>query len=304
MIDYNEIPGSPEYLHFKNESEGYMFCSNGDVYDSDASLIIYKTTDGGKSWEQIVSVDGYVFYGDSELYNNAIFGSIKSWESMTKNKLFKLDLLTQEFKLLDFTIERLGNIWTKNDSVYLDFINDNVHYNMLKTDTDFSSYSLMPFSYIPKSNSVIGDSANTYFITWENQFVIETNNQYKEIEIQKPTCITKIDKDKILIAANQYKPDAINLFQYDLTNDQLEKLHTFENYSIIKYLQSNENVIVGFLGNIGGMFVDYDLVYSTDQGKTWQIQKLKDSLMISPNCLVDNILYIYSGDRLQKITFD
>jgi hypothetical protein len=194
IIKHNEISGKPEYLHFKSENEGYMFNSKA-AYSPNASLIIYKTTDGGKNWEQIVSMNGYRFYGASALYGNAIFGSIKSSESVTKNKLFKLDLLTQEFKLLDFTIERSGEIWIKNNSVYLNLAtNDNLNY-ILKTDTNFSSYLLKPFSnnYIPQENGVICDSANTYFITYKDQFVIETNDQYKKIGIKDPSCITKME---------------------------------------------------------------------------------------------------------------
>jgi hypothetical protein len=93
------------------------------------------------------------------------------------------------------------------------------------------------------------------------------------------------------------------LYQFDATSDKLEKTQIFENYSIISNLQSNEKVIIGFVGNIKGLFVDYDLIYSTDKGQTWQIQKLKDKNMITPNCLVDNVLYIYSGRKLQKVTF-
>jgi hypothetical protein len=91
--------------------------------------------------------------------------------------------------------------------------------------------------------------------------------------------------------------------QYDPQSDSLKELHTFKKYARISCLQSNENVIAGFLGT-RTYFPIHDLVYSTDQGKTWKIQELKDALMIRPNCLVDNIMYIYSGDRLQKVTFD
>jgi hypothetical protein len=106
----------------------------------------------------------------------------------------------------------------------------------------------------------------------------------------------------VLIATNEQE-NTITLYQFETTSDKLEKLQTFENYSIVSHLQSNEKIIVGFIGNIKGMFVDYDLLYSTDKGQTWQIQKLKEKKLIKPNCLKNNILYIYSGRKLQKITF-
>jgi hypothetical protein len=309
IIDCNGIEGKPEYMHFPTENEGYMFSYTGNVY-FDAILFIYKTTDGGNNWEQIYSQKGYVFYGDSKLYHNAIFGLIKDAENITKSNLFKLDLATQEFKLINtdaFGIDGVGGIiFAKNDSIS-SFFSKNKQGGILTTDTDFSSCSLKPFEYkvkwiISPNDGFFSDNTHIYFITWKNQLVIETNSRYKEVEINSPECITKIAENKVLIATKEQE-NAINLYQFDATNDQLEKLQTFENYSIISHLQSNEKVIVGFVGNIKGLFVEYDLVYSTDKGQSWQIQKLKEKKLVSPNCLIDNILYIYSGRKLQKITF-
>jgi len=75
-----------------------------------------------------------------------------------------------------------------------------------------------------------------------------------------------------------------------------------KNYSIIKNLQSNDKAIIGFIGNIKGAFTEYDLLYSLDKGKTWQIKKLEEPNYVRPNCLINNIVYIYSGGaRMQKI---
>lgn len=300
IIDCNNIEGKPEYMHFKTENEGYMFSYIGNLYD-ETNTFVFKTTNGGKNWEHIYSGDGYLFSGSSILFDNAVFGYIKNAEDIAKNNLFKFDLTTQEFKLLDFNIEATGNIWAKNDSIYLSYYNKPHHYT-LATDTNFLSYSTQVFNYTEKEDGVISDSTNTYFITYTNKLAVELNNVCREIEIKAPQCITKIAENKILIATNEQE-NAINLYQFDATSDKLEKLQTFKNYSIINHLQSNEKVIVGFVGNIKGFFVEYDLIYSTDKGQTWQIQKLKEKNLIKPNCLVDNVLYIYSGRKLQKITF-
>jgi hypothetical protein len=270
--------------------------------------LVYKTTNGGKNWKQIYYQDGYYFYGNSILYNNAIFGTVKEPEDITRENLFKLDLATQEFKLFDISALGVdgvgGRILVKNDSICA-FFSKNKHRGILTTDTNFSSCSLKPFEYTVKSISslkegIFNDSTHTYFITWKNQLVIETDGKYREIVINEPCCITKIAENKVLIATNEQE-NTINLYRFDATNDNLEKLQIFENYSIISHLQSNEKVIVGFVGTMT-YFPMYDLIYSTDKGLTWKIQKLKE-LMIRPNCLVDNILYIYSGIKLQKITF-
>jgi hypothetical protein len=267
--------------------------------------LVYKTTNGGKNWKQIYYQDGYYFYGNSILYNNAIFGTIKNPEDISKENLFKLDLTTQKFTLLNTNnanVESVGGyIWISGDSIYT-YFTKNTHRGILITDTDFSSFLLKPFNYITRDGVIVSDSVYTYFITWKNQLVVENNGKYTEVAIKEPACITKNTENKVLIAT-QEQENAINLYQFDTTNDKLEKLQTFENYSIISHLQSNEKVIIGFMGNIKGLFVEYDLIYSTDKGQTWQIQKLKEKKLITPNCLVDNILYIYSGIKLQKITF-
>jgi hypothetical protein len=309
-IACNGLNGKPEYMHFKTENEGYICSYKGNVY-FDASIIIYRTNDGGKEWEQIYSQTGCVFYGDSKLYNNAIFGLIKDAEDITKSNLFKLNLATQEFKLLDINglgVDGVGGfILVKNDSI-VTFFNKDKHRGILTTDTDFSSFSLEPFNYTVKfitnaSDGMVSDNTNIYFITWKNQLVIKTNNEYKEVAINNPVGITKLAENTILIATEE-QDNEINLYQFDTTSDKLEKLQTIENYSIISHLQSNKNVIVAFAGNIKGMFVEYDLIYSVDKGQTWQVQKLKERNLITPNCLIGNVLHIYSGRKLQKITFD
>lgn len=300
LIDCNNVDGKPEYMLFKSENEGYMFNYKGNLY-SDANIMIYKTINGGTSWQKIYSAKDWLFYGYAKLYNNAIFGNVKSSKDLAKNKLFKLDLATNEFKLLDFNIEAIGNIWIKNDSILLSFGNKSQNC-VLSTDTNFLNYYVKPFAPVPKNNGVVYDGVNTFLITHQNTFIIDKNNAFKDIGINSAECIVTLGKNRVLITT-QEQENSINMYQFDGTSDKLEKLQTIENYSIISHLQSNENVIVAFVGNIEGMFVSYDLTYSTDKGQTWQILKLKEKNLISPNCLVDNVLYIYSGRKLQKIIF-
>lgn len=291
-------------MHFKTKDEGYLFTQKRDL-SLGSNIFVYKTTDGGKNWEQIYHQNGYKLFGPSILYKGAIFGTVTEQEDLRKSNLFKLDLATHAFSLLDINtigVDYVGDYILAMDGNISSFFRKDEQYGFLTTDMNFSSVSLKPFDYVIYDRNIINDNTNIYFITYENQLIIQTDGKYRAVEIKDPVCITKIAEKEVLIATNKHD-SIINLYKFDARNFKLEKLHTIENYSIIYYLQANEKVIVGFVGNIKGFFVEYDLIYSTDKGQTWQIQTLEE-IKIKPNRLVDNILYIYSGiESLEKFTF-
>ena len=107
----------------------------------------------------------------------------------------------------------------------------------------------------------------------------------------------------IIIAGNTLTDkNEISLISYKPNARQSRVVKKIKNYSIIKNLQSNDKAIIGFIGNIKGAFAEYDLLYSLDKGKTWQIKKLEEPNYVHPNCLINNIVYIYGGGaRMQKI---
>ena len=147
VIDFNEIQGKPEYMLFKTENEGYMFCYKGGLYQN-SSIFVYKTTNGGKNWEQIYYQNGYYFshYSTFTLFNNVIYGTIDDPENIANYNLFKLDLATQEFKLINpnaFGVDRVGGIIGTNGDNISVFFYKKEQRGILTTSTDFSSFSLM-----------------------------------------------------------------------------------------------------------------------------------------------------------------
>ena len=62
------------------------------------------------------------------------------------------------------------------------------------------------------------------------------------------------------------------------TKDELidYSIRTGAPLEVVENLQSNDKVIIGFIGNIKGVFTEFDLLYSLDNGRTWQIKKLEE----------------------------
>jgi len=93
--------------------------------------------------------------------------------------------------------------------------------------------------------------------------------------------------------------------KYNIKTHKRRKIKELKDYSIISEFKSNDSVIAGFVGNIVGVFTEYDLLYSLDKGETWEIYHLNDPNYYTPNCLIGNIMYIVSENRkIQKIRFE
>lgn len=121
-----------------------------------------------------------------------------------------------------------------------------------------------------------------------------------------PKSIVSQENNTIIIAGNTLSDsNEISLISYEPYARRLKVIKKIKNYSIIENLQSNDKATIGFIGNIKGAFIEYDLLYSLDKGKTWQIKKLEEPNYIRPSCLINNIVYIYSGGaKMQKIVLE
>jgi len=161
---------------------------------------------------------------------------------------------------------------------------------------DIENYALQGLGINEKSYAIFSSGETSYFGS--------TEKENKEIRLSiTPQSIVRQDNNTIIIAGNTLTDkNEISLISYKPNARQSRVIKKIKNYSIIKNLQSNDKAIIGFIGNIKGAFTEYDLLYSLDKGKTWQIKKLEEPNYVRPNCLINNIVYIYSGGaRMQKI---
>ena len=201
-------------------------------------------------------------------------------------------------------IKPISAIWNNNSKVF--YTNNRGPIKLYSLDKnqnidsiDIENYALQGIGINEKSYAIFSSGETSYFGSAEKE-----NNEIK-LSIM-PKSIVSQENNTIIIAGNTLS-DAkeISLISYEPYAHRSRVIKKIKNYSIIENLQSNDKAIIGFIGNIKGAFIEYDLLYSLDKGKTWQIKKLEEPNYIRPSCLINNIVYIYSGGaKMQKIVLE
>ncbi len=320
-VDMIKCKGIPDvnqafsYMYFKTENEGYLFGTYteyeelsekelenpNNIPKSTDEANIYKTTDGGKNWEKINSILNYKYFDIATVFNNAVYILRSDEREDFKFNIEHFDVETEEVKNLLNTKPVVSAIWNNENKIF--FTNNRGSIKLYSLDKNqgldsigIENYALQGLSINNKSYAIFSSSETSYFGS--------VDKENKEIKLPIiPSCITKQDDNNILIAGETKTDDnEISLVSYNVNTKQSKTIKKFKGYSIVDYLQSNDKAIIGFIGNIKGFFVEYDLIYSLDKGNTWKIRTLDESNYVRPSCLIDNILYIYSGGaRMQKI---
>lgn len=315
MFNSVGMKGKPEYIYFLNPKEGYSFNYITESEDQTEEQLndpnffpkktntssIYKTFDGGKNWEMVYSIDDYAFYNTAFCDGSTIYIKIINNAETLENKLLKFDLKTLKSSILDFNFERMGEVWSLNQKVFINSKNNNIN-NIYSTDNDFKKIDSQKIDNVFKDKVALLNN-KSYVLTWDNEiYEIEGNEALTIPNSAELESMTDKDIESLIVA--EKTSSSIVLLEYNVLTKKKQFLKEFERYSIVQGLQSNDIVICGFIGNIRGAFTEYDLFYSLDQGKTWQIQELKEKSYIRPNSLVDDVLFIYSGgNKFQKIVF-
>jgi hypothetical protein len=313
----NGIPDENQafsYMYFKTEKEGYLFGTlttyeeltdqelenPNNIPKSTDEANIYKTTDGGKNWKKIDSILCYKYFDIATVFNNDVYILRSDEREDFKFNITQFNILNYKVKKLK-DINSISSLWNDNKKVFFTNNENNIKLysldNKQRVDSaKIKDYALFGLSLKSMSYAIFSNKDRTYFGD------INKTNQEIKLPI-KPTNLAKQNKNTILIAGNTMNDDnEISLVSYDVNTKQSKTIKKFKSYSIIQNLQSNDKAIIGFIGNIKGAFTEYDLLYSLDKGKTWKIKKIEESNYVRPSCLIDNIVYVYSGGaRMQKI---
>lgn len=317
MIKCKGIPDVNQafsYMYFKTDNEGYLFgtyteyeeLSEKELEDpnnipkSTDEANIYKTTDGGKNWVKINSSLNYSYFNIATQLDDGIY--------ILRNDVRK----DYKFSIANFSIKKgdvenytntkpISAIWSNDNKVF--YTNNRGTIKLYSLDKNQNLDSIGIENYALRGLS-INNKSYAIFSSGEASYFGSVDEENKEIELSiTPKSMVKKDDNTILIAGNTLTDEnEILLISYEPNTQQSRVINKLKNYSIIENLQSNDKAIIGFIGNIKGAFTEYDLLYSLDKGKTWQIKKLEEPNYVRPSCLIDNIVYIYSGGaRMQKI---
>jgi hypothetical protein len=320
FIECKGLEGDPKFMYFKNEHEGFIFGSithyhyegvsdkelaNPDFipkYTNEAA--IFKTSDGGNSWHKIDSVLNASFTDIYDYDTDAIYIVLSNSTEHFKNNVLKFDV-SRNRKVWSDTIRTISSLWIQKNNLCYTSNRDHIKLYTLNEELTLVDSSGLDF-YAEKG---VGVNNNCFCIfdyhhkSSLGQIIKGVPDYELPLPIQPQDII--IDKNRLILAGmEKTSENTMSLMGMDVNTLKANLIHQFPNYSIIRDLHSNEKVISAFLGNIRGLGVDYDLWFSLDKGKTWQICKLREQNMISPNFLIGNILYIYSGGRMQKIKFE
>ena len=316
IINFNGMKGKSEYIYFTNPKEGYSFnyiteskeqteqqLNDPNFFPESRDIaIIYKTIDGGKNWKRITSIENRKFFNRVLVFQNAVYIASNDFYNK-KVYIVKFNVLTDKIEF-EKEFDVIGGIYDDKSNIYIGTEKGPV---VTKFDRNLTIRGKIQ---IDLGNDVLFIDNKLFSILRNKDGHTGLRQYYKEkiknVEMLiEPENIVKQSKDKIIIAGNNKSDNnKISIISYDVKSENSQILKEFGGYNIVQGLQSNDKVICGFIGNIEGTFTEYDLFYSLDKGKTWQIQKLKENSYIRPSVLIDNTLYIFSGaKRIQKITF-
>lgn len=305
------------YMYFKTDNEGYLFGTYTEYAELSEKELenpnniprlideanIYKTTDGGRNWIKINSCLNYSYFNICTQLNGYVY-ILRN--DVRRDYNFSIAVFSTKKGYIEkiIKIKPISAVWNDNSKVY--YTNNRGSIKLYSLDknqnidsVDIENYALQGIGINEKSYAIFSSGETSYFGSAEKE-----NN---EIELSiMPKSIVSQENNTIIIAGNTLSDaNEISLISYEPYAHRLRVIKKIKNYSIIENLQSNDKATIGFIGNIKGAFIEYDLLYSLDKGKTWQIKKLEEPNYIRPSCLINNIVYIYSGGaRMQKIVLE
>jgi len=318
LIQANGMPDVDQdfsFMHFINVDEGYLFgtlsiwsdTSNEQIENSNKKnhfteeANIYKTTDGGKNWIKIDSINNCSYSKNATYYDGSIYIYLKNSIKNYTNSLLRFKIADSSITVLKYNFERIGEIWINENKICIIYTNNDIS-KILVTNRDLKKIDSICIDKSFRSN-ILSVMNQSVVLTYYNQLYNITKNRRINFTDSLFSYITVKNNSEILILV--HKNNNINILAVNIITNKLKRIGRIPGYHIVYDLQSNNKIITCFVGNMEGFFNCYDLLYSVDEGKTWKIRKLTESSYVFPSCLIDNILYIYSGGaRIQKIILE
>jgi len=308
----------PVYIIFNSDKIGYAFCNGDKSPKSSEALLanpnfnapitfsayVYKTSDGGHSWSQVKMLNNYSFYPTALSRKNKIYIKLIDRRKELKSYLVLYNEKDNKIAFLNYDFERMGEVWFANNRIFIDGNKKNMN-KIVSTDENFKIVDSTIVDNTVFMNEVCNFNNHCFVLTWANKLYDITNKKSINLSENKYSQITKVNNEEILLFSNEKENDKVVIIEkYNIKTHKRRHIKELKDYSIINEFKSNDSVIAGFVGNIVGVFTEYDLLYSLDKGETWETYHLNDPNYYTPNCLIGNIMYLINGDKIiQKIRF-
>ena len=289
-------------MYFISKDTGYICLSkfeDGNHEEQEYSTYLYETKDGGLNWTKVAFLPGQ--YVDNIVANSeAVFLTTHAMEQ----KLMTISKYDINKKKIDTicNFNAISSSWIDNNTLYFCEVNDS---NRLYAYNDSIRILAGLNDYVNRGFTIDGQVFAIFSNRETNYFGdIKTDFQLPII----PNCLIKKDEQVLLIAGKsktKNKNNSIKLVEFDCKSKQSKIIKNFVGYSVVDDLQTDGNIIVGFIGNMSSSVMEYDLLYSLDRGKNWKIIKLDDRIWVRPNCLSGENLLIYKGfNQFDKIVLN
>lgn len=322
LISAKNIKSSTNMLYFINKDTGYLFGervissdSISDVQLSSPNFIlpstrwtkIYKTIDGAKSWNLVDSTINEVFSQKSPTYFNGKLYYVTTTfinSRLLSRKLVCFDLSTHKKLVFPQLFDAIDGVSVVNGQVYFWGSKQRI-WQLHVTDVNFYNTQSYSIDLFEKVNNEIVDIGNEpyslsegnslYNLKTKEKIMIDAGVSFQHILKKNNSSCTLLGIDK---------EDNIRIVNYNIKDRKIDSERILKDYTIINNVRSCENLWVAFIGNIKGLFVSYDMLYSTDSGDNWEIHKLQDQEFCCVSNLTDNNIYINNClSSFERISF-
>lgn len=289
-----EYEDNPEIKHNINNRTSYA--------------IIFKSVDGGHSWSQIYKIINCSFYETTYLLNDKLY--IKIYDmSITNNdwssKILVFDFKTEKYKVINYKFDKMGCFWIFKNKLNV-FCEQHGKLKIISFDTNYDSISSLDLNSTRIKTDACNVSGYNYVLTGANQLYDVDKNMHFSLSDRNYLQLARASDDELLLFSQDKEDDAKKVYieKFNVKTKTIIPVCVYDGYTIIQEFKANNKMIVGFIGNIEGIFTSYDMIYSMDEGNTWSKYTLDDPNYFRPSCLIDTTMYVQSSfSRIQKLTF-
>lgn len=298
-----------DYFYFIDKNEGYLFGTlsyranetqnktkrTKTPSHSRYEANIFKTINGGMTWVKIDSIDNCSYYKKGLFHNGSIYMQLID-EDKNHSHLLKFNPEDGSKVILDYNFERMGFISDYKNQVCV--VNKRNGVSKLYYINDDFGISDSVICNIPLKSRIISTSKKSVALTWNDEIYNLSDNKLLKYNSGSLKEIVKLNDYNFLIFACE--EDKTRILSYNTQTNIIKTSYEIKGYATVKEAQSNNNVIVVFIANSYDVVMNYDLLYSIDKGRTWQVQKLIEGVYARPSCLIDTTMYIYSGASIMQ----